>query len=146
MRAVFLVKVRATFSAAHRLCREDLTDAENYALYGKCSNPNGHGHNYDVELAIEGDIDPATGMVVNFYEVQRVLDEQIIDKVDHRHLNHDVDFMRGVIPTVENMARVFWDILAPNIRGGRLHSITLGERNSNIVTYFGPQRTGGTPA
>jgi len=135
---VFIVKIRASYSAAHRLCREDLSEEANYALYGKCSNPNGHGHNYDLEVAVAGEIDPATGMVINFCEIQQLVDSLIIDQVDHKNLNVDVAFMRGVIPTVENMARIFWDILTPRIRNGRLHHVTVGERNSNMVTYAGP--------
>src|SRR6185503_17826032 len=112
---LFLVKVRTTFSAAHRLCRADLTDEENYALYGKCSNPNGHGHNYDLEVAVAGDIDPETGMVANFYEINGLVERLIFDKVDHKHMNFDVDFMTGVIPTAENMAKRFWEILQPHV-------------------------------
>ena len=139
---MFLVKVRTHFSAAHRLCRPGLSDAENFALYGKCSNPNSHGHNYDVEVAVAGDIDPDTGMVVNFYELTEAVEREIVSRVDHKHLNMDVDFLQGVIPTAENMARIFWERLAPHVRGGRLHSITIGERDINIITYYGPQPAG----
>jgi 6-pyruvoyltetrahydropterin/6-carboxytetrahydropterin synthase len=139
---LYLVRVRVTFSAAHRLFLEHLSDEENYALYGKCSNPNGHGHNYDLEVTVAGEVDPATGMVVNFHDINTAVDRCIFDKVDHRNLNCDVDFMRGVIPTAENMAAKFWEILEPEIKNGRLFSITLSERNANVVTYFGP----GTPA
>lgn len=135
---MYLVKVSVTFSAAHRLCREGLSDAENFALYGKCSNPNGHGHNYDLTVTVAGEVDPATGMVANFYEIQEIIDREIFAKVDHRNLNIDVDFMRGVIPTAENMAQCFWQVLEPRITGGRLFSVTVGERNGNIVTYYGP--------
>jgi len=120
------------------LCREGLSDEENYALYGKCSNPNGHGHNYDVEVVVGGDIDPETGMVINFYEVNRLIDELIHDKVDHRNLNSDVPFMQGVIPTAENMAKIFWEQLEPHVNEGRLFSVTVGERGTNLVSYFGP--------
>jgi 6-pyruvoyltetrahydropterin/6-carboxytetrahydropterin synthase len=143
---MYLVKVCVTFSAAHRLCREDLTEEENFALYGKCSNPNGHGHNYDLEVVVAGEIDPKTGMVINFFDVQRAVEEHVHDKVDHRNLNCDVDFMRGVIPTAENMATRFWEILEPHITNGRLHSITVGERNGNVVTYFGPSPAFGQAA
>lgn len=135
---MYLVKVRTTFSSAHRLYRPELSEQENYALYGKCSSPNGHGHNYDLEVAIAGRIDPQTGMVINFYEVSQLVDTLIFDKVDHRNLNEDVDFLRGIVPTAENMARVFWDVLEPGLTNGRLFSITVGERGNNIVTYYGP--------
>lgn len=136
---MYLVKVSVTFSAAHRLCQPGLTDEENFALYGKCSNPNGHGHNYDLEVAVLGDVDPTTGMVANFYDIQRVIDREVFDKVDHKNLNEDVDFLRGVVPTAENMARRFWEVLEPHLTGCRLFSVTVGERNGNVATYLGPQ-------
>jgi 6-pyruvoyltetrahydropterin/6-carboxytetrahydropterin synthase len=131
--------VRTHFSAAHRLCRPGLSDAANFALYGKCSNPNSHGHNYDLEVAVAGEIDSETGMVVNFYELTEAVEREIVSRVDHKHLNMDVDFLEGHVPTAENMARLFWDRLEPHVRGGRLHSITIGERDVNIVTYYGPR-------
>ncbi len=136
---MFLVRVKTTFSAAHRLYKPELSDEDNALLYGKCSNPNGHGHNYDLEVAVAGEIDASTGMVINFYEVTRLVDELIHDKVDHRNLNTDVDFMRGLIPTAENMALKFWEVLEPHIKEGRLYSISVGERGNNIITYYGPQ-------
>ena len=90
-------------------------------------------------MAVAGQIDPSNGMVINFYEVSRLIDELIHDKVDHRNLNTDVDFMAGLIPTAENMAFKFWEVLAPHITEGKLFSISIGERGSNIVTYFGPE-------
>ncbi len=138
---MFLVRVKTTFSAAHRLYRPELTDAENLRVYGKCSNPNGHGHNYDLEVAVAGHIDPQTGMVINFYELTRLVDEHIHDKVDHRHLNEDVDFMKGLVPTAENMAFKFWEVLEPHIVEGQLHSISVGERGNNVITYYGPRIT-----
>ena len=141
--APFLVRVRVSFSSAHRLCREGLSDEENFALYGKCSNPNGHGHNYDLEVAVVGDVDPLTGMVVNFYELTQLVDVHIFSKVDHKNLNTDVPFMRGVIPTAENMAKTFWEELEPYIKNGRLQSITISERDNNVVTYFGPREHSG---
>jgi 6-pyruvoyltetrahydropterin/6-carboxytetrahydropterin synthase len=135
---VFLVRVKTTFSAAHRLYKPELSDAENMELYGKCSNPNGHGHNYDLEVAVGGKIDPTSGMVINFYELTRLVDELIYNKVDHRNLNTDVDFMSGLIPTAENMALKFWEVLEPHIYDGQLYSISVGERGNNIVTYYGP--------
>lgn len=136
---MFLVKIRMQFAAAHRLARPDWSDDQNRALYGKCANPNGHGHNYLLEVAVEGDVDPETGMVVNFYDLQRVVEREIFDKVDHRNLNVDVDFLRGIVPTAENLAKRFWEVLEPHIREGRLHSITVGEGNTNLATYYGPR-------
>ena len=135
---LYLVKVRVTFSAAHRLCVEGLSDDDNRAIYGRCANPRGHGHNYDMEVAVSGEVDPVTGMVVNFYELNKLVQEHILDKVDHRNLNDDVDFLKGMVPTAENLARRFWEILAPRVQGGALHSISISESSDNEVTYFGP--------
>lgn len=137
---MFLVKIRMQFAAAHRLARPDWTDEQNYAVYGKCAHVNGHGHNYLLEVAVEGDVDPETGMVVNFYDLQRVVEREIFEKVDHRHLNVDVDFLQGIVPTAENLAKRFWEVLEPHIPQGRLHSITVAEGTNNIAIYFGPRR------
>ncbi|MCX7626205.1 MAG: 6-carboxytetrahydropterin synthase [Candidatus Sumerlaeaceae bacterium] len=137
---MFVVKIRMQFAAAHRLARPDWTDEQNYALYGKCANANGHGHNYLLEVAVEGDVDPETGMVVNFYDLQRVVEREIFEKVDHRNLNVDVDFLRGIVPTAENLAKRFWEVLEPHIGEGRLRSVTVGEGSANTATYYGPRR------
>lgn len=135
---LFLVKVRTVFSAAHRLYKQDLSDEDNFQLYGQCSNPNGHGHNYDLEVVVAGKINQDNGMVSNFYEISRLVNELIFDKVDHKNLNTDVDFFQGYIPTAENMAYLFWKVLDPHIVEGKLFSISVGERGNNIVTYYGP--------
>lgn len=136
--SLFLIKVRTRFSAALRLYSNEMTEEENFRLYGKCASPNGHGHDYDVEVAFMGDIDSRTGMVANFYELQKLLDSEIFDRVDHTNLNTDVDFLKGVIPTTENLAKAFWDLLEPHREVGQLFSISVGERTNNLVTYFGP--------
>ena len=135
---MFLIKVRTRFSAALRLYSNELTEEENFRLYGKCASANGHGHDYDVEVAFSGDIDPRTGMVANFYELQQLLDTEIFDRVDHTNLNTDIDFLRGVIPTTENLAKAFWNLLEPHREVGQLFSVSVGERTNNLVTYFGP--------
>ncbi len=140
---MFLVKVRTSFCAALRLYSEEFSPEENTRLYGPCAGENGHGHNYDVEVAIVGQVDPATGMVANFHDLQQALDRHIFEKVDHRNLNKDVDFLAGVIPTTENLALKFWEVLEPLVPAGQLHSITIGERTNNIVTYFGPNASVG---
>lgn len=135
---MFLVKVRTSFCAAMRLYRPELSDEENFALYGVCSNPSGHGHNFDLEVAVAGELDPRTGMVTNFYELEKLVREEIFNRVDHRNLNTDVDFLKGLVPTTEVLAWKFWEILEPRIRQGRLYSVTVGERDTNIVVYYGP--------
>ncbi len=121
-----------------RLYRPHLSDEENFALYGVCSNPSFHGHNFDVEVAVAGDIDPETGMVANFYDIEQLLRREIFDRFDHKNLNTDVECLRGKVPTTENLARTFWELLDPHITTARLYSVTVGERDTNIVVYYGP--------
>lgn len=124
-----------------RLHRADLSDEQNFALYGRCANPAGHGHNFDVEIAVAGDVDPQTGMVANFYDLDQLLREEIYNRVDHMNLNTDVDFLRGVIPTTENLALKFWQRLEPRLKDVRLYCVTVGERGTNSVSYYGPSAT-----
>src|SRR5215469_3843257 len=97
---VYLTR-RASFSASHRLWSEHLTEEENLALYDKCANPNGHGHNYILEVTVRGTPDPKTGMVMNLTDMKRITNELVIHSVDHKHLNYDVSWLEGVIPTAE---------------------------------------------
>jgi len=128
---------KASFCAAHRLFNPAWSDEENKRVFGKCNNPNGHGHNYTVEVAVTGKIPPETGMVIDLKVLAEIIERELIDRVDHKHLNHDVDFMRGIIPTAENIAVAFWKILAPKITSGTLQSIRLYESDNNIVEYRG---------
>ncbi len=107
---VYLTR-RVTFSAAHRLWSNHLTDEENYQIYDKCANPNGHGHNYTLEVTVYGQPDPTTGMVMNLTDMKRITNEQVVDWVDHKHLNHDVPWLEGVIPTAELLVIKFWERL-----------------------------------
>lgn len=132
-----IVTARLTFSAAHRLHNPAYDDAWNRGMYDKCDNPAGHGHNYALEVSVEGKIDPETGMVIDLKKLKQIMRERVIDRVDHTNLNSDVDFLRGVIPTAENLARCFWQQLAPAIRDGRLHQIVLHETERNSVCYRG---------
>lgn len=131
---------REEFSASHRLHNPDLSDAENERLYGPCNNLHGHGHNYEVEVSVRGPLEQRTGMVMNLSDLMRVLREHIVARVDHKHLNHDVPFLSGVIPTAENIAVAIWNELEPEIEkfeGCRLHRIRLFESRSNFVEYRG---------
>ncbi|MGE3801668.1 MAG: 6-pyruvoyl tetrahydropterin synthase family protein [Candidatus Kapaibacterium sp.] len=128
---------KAHFSASHRLYNPEFSDQQNQEIFDKCNNPNGHGHNYVVEVTVKGAPDPQTGYVIDLKKLARILDQEIIDKVDHKHLNHDVDFLRGIIPTAENLAIVFWSILQPSIPSGELHSIKVFESDNNFVEYYG---------
>ncbi len=128
---------KANFSASHRLFNPAWSDERNAAMFGKCNNPNGHGHNYDIEVTVAGNPPAETGMVIDLKKLADIIDAELIDKVDHKHLNHDVDFLEGVIPTAENMAIAFWKILSPKITEGKLHSIRLFESANNFVEYRG---------
>jgi 6-pyruvoyltetrahydropterin/6-carboxytetrahydropterin synthase len=128
---------RATFSASHRLFNPALSNAENEAIFDKCSNEHGHGHNYVLEVTVVGDPHPQTGYVIDLKKLKAIMMREIVDKVDHKHLNYDVDFLQGIIPTAENMARAFWKILEPKITEGKLHSVKLHETENNVVEYLG---------
>jgi 6-pyruvoyltetrahydropterin/6-carboxytetrahydropterin synthase len=120
---------RATFAAAHILCRPDWTEQQNRDVFGACVNE--HGHNYVIEVTVSGPVDPETGMVVNLKLVDSVLRREFIDSVDHRHLNRDVDFLRGVIPTAENIARAAFLRLASPFRPARLTRLRIVESENN---------------
>jgi 6-pyruvoyltetrahydropterin/6-carboxytetrahydropterin synthase len=128
---------RAHFSASHRLYNPAWSDERNAAVFGKCNNPNGHGHNYDIEVTVAGPSPADTGMVIDLKKLADIIETEIIERVDHKHVNMDVDFLRGVIPTAENMAIAFWKILDPKITEGRLHAIRLYESVNNFVEYRG---------
>jgi len=128
---------KAYFSASHRLYNPSWSDSRNQEVFGKCNNPRGHGHNYEVEVTVAGDPPSETGMVIDLKKLADILEEEIVERVDHKHMNEDVDFMSGIIPTAENMAIQFWKILSPKIKEGRLVSIKLYESNNNFVEYRG---------
>lgn len=133
---------KAHFSASHRLYNPQWPDEKNAAVFGKCNNPLGHGHNYDVEVTVAGDPGSDTGMVIDLKRLADILEREVIELVDHKHLNFDVDFMKGVIPTAENIAVAFWKILEPKIREGKLYSVKLYESENNFVEYRGPASHG----
>jgi 6-pyruvoyltetrahydropterin/6-carboxytetrahydropterin synthase len=128
---------KAHFSAAHRLYNPTFSDERNDATFDKCNNPMGHGHNYTIEVTVAGNPDPLTGYVIDLKKLAAMMDEYIIDKVDHKHLNYDVAELRGIIPTAENIALVFWQMLEPKIKDGKLYSIKVFESDNNFVEYKG---------
>lgn len=128
---------KAQFSAAHRLFNPSFTDEQNERVFDKCNNVLGHGHNYTLEVTVRGIPDPETGYVIDLKVLKEILDDVIIDKVDHKHLNYDVDFLRGVIPTVENLCVAFWQELEPRLPSGQLHRIRLFESEQNLCDYYG---------
>jgi 6-pyruvoyltetrahydropterin/6-carboxytetrahydropterin synthase len=126
-----LVTRRATFAAAHVLRRPDWDRQRNEDVFGQCAGD--HGHNYVLEVSVSGEPDPETGMVINLKDLDRALKEAIVRHVDHRHLNHDVAFLRGVIPTAENLALAFWRQLDGKLSRGRLERLRLVESENNSV-------------
>jgi len=128
---------RETFSAAHRLFKPGLSDEENFKLFGKCSNPNWHGHNYTLEVVIEGEKDNSTGFVIDISILKKIIKENIISKVDHKNLNTETDFMKGLNPTSENIVVSIWNVLASKIPQGKLHSVKLYETENNYFEYRG---------
>ena len=128
---------RMHFNAAHRVHNPALSDAENARLFGKCNNPNWHGHNYMLDVAVAGAIDERTGYVMDLAELKRIVQREVIDKVDHRNFNLEVDFMRGLIPTSENIVVACWRVLAPQVAPARLKRLVLWETPNNYVEYEG---------
>jgi 6-pyruvoyltetrahydropterin/6-carboxytetrahydropterin synthase len=135
------VKIRLVsgshFSAAHRLHREDWDEETNRRIFDKCDNPNGHGHTYELEVTVEGEIDRETGYVMDFGDLKKAVREHVIRHLDRRHLNFDVDFLRGVNPTAENIAVGIWRQLEPRVAPARLVRIALNETEKNRVVYEG---------
>lgn len=131
------VSRREVFSASHRLFDANLSDEENEIIFGKCSNPNGHGHNYTLEVTVCGDVNPSTGYLIDLKLLKKIIKKNIIQKVDHKNLNLDVDFLSGKIPTVENIAIAIWDQLENRIPSGKLYSVKIRETENNYVEYKG---------
>ncbi|MEK6755249.1 MAG: 6-carboxytetrahydropterin synthase [Bacteroidota bacterium] len=128
---------RATFSSSHILYNPELSDEENFALFDKCANKMGHGHNYVLEVTVAGEPSQKTGYVIDLKKLKEIVKREILDKVDHKHLNYEVDFLSGIIPTAENIAKGIWSVLEPKIKEGRLYSVRLHETENNSVEYRG---------
>lgn len=128
---------RLHFSAAHRVHNPALSDAENQRLFGKCNNPNWHGHNYILDVSVRGTIDEKTGYVVDLARIKEVAQQHVVDQVDHRNLNVEVDFLKGTMPTTENFAVAIWRVLEPALRPAQLTRLVLWETVNNYVEYDG---------
>jgi len=125
------------FCASHRLFNPTFSDEKNESTFGLCNNPNGHGHNYVLEVTLSGEVSDDTGMVFDLKELKKLTHQEIVNKVDHKNLNVDVDFLKDIIPTAENLAIKFWEILEPKITKGQLYEIKLYESERNYVVYKG---------
>ncbi len=134
---LYLTK-RVAFSAAHRLHNPAWSEEQNLQVFGKCARPGGHGHDYVLEVTVRGRPDPGTGMVIDLGELKGIIRREVWSRCDHRDMNADVDFMKGRIPTAENIAVAMWEALEPALPPGLLYRLRLYETERNVVEYFGP--------
>ncbi len=130
---------RESFNAAHRLFREDFSAKKNTEIFGKCSNPNWHGHNYTLFVTVKGNINPQTGWLINLKDLSAIIKNEIIDKADHKNLNIEVGFMQEVMASTENIAIQIWKQLEKPVKniGAALHCVKLVETENNFVEYYG---------
>lgn len=125
------------FNAAHRVFNPAWSEAENARVFGKCNNPNWHGHNYTLEITVEGTPDPTTGYTYDLGALKQIAERELVDHLDHKNLNLDVPFMAGVIPTTENLVVACWRILAPKVAPATLKRLKLWETENHYVEYEG---------
>lgn len=133
---VYLTRVEH-FNAAHRLYNPNWSRERNEEIFGKCANDNWHGHNYEIYVTVKGEPDPQTGFIIDAKQLSELIKIHILDKVDHRNLNMDVDFMKGKMCSTENFVVEIWKQLASHITGGKLHQIRLYETPRIFVDYYG---------
>jgi 6-pyruvoyltetrahydropterin/6-carboxytetrahydropterin synthase len=137
-----MARVRVTrrlhFAAAHRLSRDEWSPEQNRAVFGLCANENWHGHNYELDVTIEGEVDPETGFVIDLGKVRELVEQKVVEQVDHRNLNLDVEWLRGVNPTTENLVVGMWHRIIEHLPGHvRLARLVLWETPRNYVEYTG---------
>jgi len=130
---------RERFNAAHRLFRSDYSDKQNLETFGKCSNPNWHGHNYELFVTVKGEVNPETGFLTNLKDLSKIIREKIIQKIDHKNINLEVDFMQNRMASTENLSIAIWEELEMPISqiGVQLHCVKICESENNFVEYFG---------
>jgi len=138
MKTIYITR-RETFNAAHKLWRPEWSDEKNQDVFGKCSNHNWHGHNFQLLVTVKGIPHLETGFVMNLKLLSQLIQEHIIEALDHKNLNLDVPFLEGMMASTENVSIVIWDILAPLIakNGGELAKLVLVETENNFVEYYG---------
>ena len=134
---MILLTRKAEFSASHYYWVDDWTEDKNRRAFGKCSNRNGHGHNYTLEVTVKGEIDPHTGFVVDLKELKDVMEREVVSVYDHRHLNLEVPEFKTVQPTTENIAVAVWKRLEGKIAGARLHRVRVYEMPDLFADYYG---------
>jgi 6-pyruvoyltetrahydropterin/6-carboxytetrahydropterin synthase len=128
---------RLRFNAAHRVYNPALSDEDNDRIFGKCNNPNWHGHNYTLDVSVTGPVDATTGYVMDLGAVRDLVSREVLSRVDHRNLNLEVDFMRGIIPTTENLVVAMWRVIEPILRPARLSRLVLWETENHYAEYDG---------
>ena len=128
---------RAEFSASHYYHNPELSPDENRRIFGKCNNPHGHGHNYTLEVTVAGDVDSKTGMVLDIKDLKQLVEDEVLQSMDHRFLNKEVPVFSSTLPTTENIAVEIWKRLAQKLPNGKLHRIRLYETPDLYVDYFG---------
>jgi len=133
---VYLTR-KAEFAASHYYHNPKFSPEENRRIFGKCNNPNGHGHNYVLEVTVGGETDPRTGMVLDLKELKEILEREIMNRMDHRFLNYEVPELADRVPTCENIAALIWKLLAPKISKGRLTRVRLWESSDLYVDCYG---------
>jgi len=138
MKNVYVTR-RARFNAAHKLWNDTWDDATNKEVFGKCANPNWHGHNYELHVTIKGEPAPETGYCMNLVDLKRIIKEKVEDPIDHKNLNLDVPFMKGKMTSTEVLIMAIWDELEPAISavGCQLHHLRLYETENNYADYCG---------
>jgi 6-pyruvoyltetrahydropterin/6-carboxytetrahydropterin synthase len=134
---VVYVTRKAHFNAAHRLHNPEKSDEWNRRTFGKCNNPNWHGHNYVLEVTVKGTPNPDTGYVIDLGDLKHIIEERIVDACDHKNLNEDVGFLEGVLPSTENFVIAIWRELESALPSGTLHCVRLYETERNMAEYFG---------
>ncbi len=134
---MILLTRKADFSSSHYYWNEDWTREENERVFGKCANRNGHGHNYTLEVTVEGHVDPVTGFVVDLKQLKDVMEREVVSVYDHRHLNLEVPEFKKTIPTTENMAVAIWRRLEGKIENARLHRVRVYEMADLFADYYG---------
>lgn len=125
------------FSASHRVYNPTWSDAKNEEIFGQCSNINGHGHNYELEVVVCGEINEETGYVMDLKKLKQIIKDIIISRVDHKNLNTDVPFLKNIIPTSENITKAFWNLLQEKLTNVKLYKIKLSESSTSSIEYYG---------
>lgn len=125
------------FNAAHKLANPKWSDEKNSEVFGPCANPNFHGHNFELYVTVKGEPDPETGFIMDLKKLRDIIKVHVVDLLDHQNINLDVDFMKGKMASIENIAIGIWNQISPHLVGCELHRIKLVETRHNYVEYFG---------